>query len=44
MSDDDDTIAADPDEPETALGAASITDGSTPDENREVGIGVDDDG
>jgi hypothetical protein len=38
--DDDDTIAADPDEEETAL--KHITDGSTPDENREVGLGVED--
>jgi hypothetical protein len=40
--DDDDTIAADPDEEETALDVKHITDGSTPDENREVGIGVED--
>jgi hypothetical protein len=43
MMDDDDTIAADPDEEETAVSVAHITDGSTPGENQEVGLGVGDD-
>jgi hypothetical protein len=40
--DDDDTIAGDPDEADTALDVKHITGGSTPGENQEVGIGVDD--
>jgi hypothetical protein len=43
MDDDDDTIAGDPDEADTALGVDQITDGTTPGENQEVGIGVEND-
>jgi hypothetical protein len=43
MMNDDDTIAADPDEEETAVSVAHITDGSTPGENQEVGLGVEND-
>jgi hypothetical protein len=41
----DDTIPADPDEDEP-LGASftQVTDGKQPDENREVGSGVGEDG
>jgi hypothetical protein len=39
--DDDDTIAADPDD-DVELGMGDLTDGSTPGENQEVGIGVED--
>jgi hypothetical protein len=39
----DDTIPADPDEEGVGLSTGDMTDGNTPDENKEVGIGVGDD-
>ena len=39
----DDTISADPDEEDAGLSAEVTTDGSTPGENQEVGIGVGND-
>lgn len=39
----EDTIPADPDEESIGLSADDMTDGSTPDENKEVGIGVGED-
>jgi hypothetical protein len=41
--DDDDTIDADPDDESVALTADDLTDGSTPGETKEVGLGVGED-
>lgn len=43
MDDDEDTIAGDPDDDETSLSVEHITDGSTPGEAKEVGLGVEED-